>query len=96
MARTSGPTVTGTVAGKTRTAARLAHMVAQPHHVPPHERLPMESLLEALAAWEQDPAGAYAGLVEAVQAMLGIWGADGVRIRWEAPPLPALELAVGT
>ena len=70
-------------------------MVAQPGHVPSHERLPMESLLEALAAWEQDPAGTHGALVRAVQAMLSVWGADGARIRWEAPPLPALDLALG-
>lgn len=95
MARITGPMVTRIIV-ESRTAARLADMVAQPPHVPPRGRLPMESLLEALAAWERDPAGAHAGLAESVQAMLSVWGADGARIRWEAPRRPALDLTLGT
>lgn len=59
------------------------------------QRLPLESLLEALDAWAQDTDGARASLAEAVGGILEVWGAHGARIRSDAPPLPALDLEVG-
>ncbi len=70
-------------------------MDVAPGHLHVAPRLPMEQLLEALAAWERDPVGGYAGLTEAVRLIIAAWGAEGARIHSEAPPLPALTLEVG-
>lgn len=60
------------------------------------EQLPLLALLEALEAWQQEPAAHVAPLATALARVVGASGAAGAYVVVDAPPLARLELGAGT